>query len=113
MMEKDRDQLDELVGEPFEVTDLVAYQTGSIVSRTLVDTESTTVTAFALADGQSISEHSAPHDAIMQVTDGAATVSVGEERYEVDAGEALVFPAEVPHALDAQESFKMLLTMVR
>lgn len=112
-MDKNRDQLDELVGETFEVADLVAYQEGSIVSRTLVDTESATVTVFALADGQTISEHSAPHDAIMQVLDGTATVSVGDETYEVCAGEGLVFPADVPHALDARQPFKMLLTMVR
>lgn len=112
-MEKDRDQLEELTGEVFEVADLLSYQEGAIVSRTLVDKETVTVTVFALDKGQSISEHSAPHEAIMQVLDGTATVEIGEETHEVSAGEGLVFPADVPHALDAEESFKMLLTMVR
>ena len=112
-MEKDRDQLDQLAGETFAVADLLSYQDGAVVSRTLVDTETTTVTVFALDEGQTISEHTAPHDAIMQVLDGTATVMIGDEEYEVDAGEGLVFPAGKPHALDAEESFKMLLTMVR
>ena len=112
-MEKNRDQLDELVGDVFEVTDLLAYQDGAIVSRTLIDTDAATVTMFAVDEGQTISEHTAPHEAIMQVLDGTAAVTVDDEEYDVDAGEALVFPADVPHALDAPESFKMLLTMVR
>ena len=112
-MEKNRDQLDELAGAPFEVADLLAYQDGAIVSRTLVDTEATTVTVFAVDEGQTISEHTAPHDAIMHVLDGTAAVVVGDDEHEVTAGEGLVFPAEEPHALDAVEPFKMLLTMVR
>jgi quercetin dioxygenase-like cupin family protein len=112
-MEKDRDQLDGLAGETFDVTGLLSYQEGAIVSRTLVDTEAATVTVFALDEGQTISEHTAPHDAIMQVLDGTATVTIGDDRYTVEAGEGLVFPAEEPHALDAEQSFKMLLTMIR
>lgn len=112
-MEKDRDQLDELAGDTFDVTGLLSYQEGAIVSRTLVDKEAATVTVFALDEGQTISEHTAPHDAIMQVLDGTAAVTIGDDTYTVEAGEGLVFPAEVPHALDAEESFKMLLTMIR
>lgn len=112
-MEKDRDQLDQLAGDVFDVAGLLSYQEGAIVSRTLVDREAVTVTVFAVDEGQTISEHSAPHDAIMQVLDGTATVSVGDEMFEVSSGEGLVFPAEVPHALDAEESFKMILTMSR
>ena len=112
-MDKNRDQLDELVGDVFEVTDLLAYQDGAIVSRTLIDTEAATVTVFAVDEDQTISEHTAPHEAIMQVLDGTAAVMIDDEEYEVSAGEALVFPADVPHALDAPERFKMLLTMVR
>lgn len=112
-MTKNNDQLAELAGDTFEVAGLLAYQEGAIVSRTLVDKESATVTVFALAEGQTISEHSAPHEAIMQVLDGTATVTVDGEEYTVHEGEGLVFPAEVPHALEADESFKMLLTMVR
>lgn len=109
----DEDQLDELTGDVFDLTDLLEYQTGAIVSRTLIDEESATVTLFAVAEGQTISEHTAPHDAIMQVLDGTATVTVGDSEYVVGSGESLVFPANEPHALDGEESFKMLLTMVR
>lgn len=112
-MEKDRDQLDQLTGETFEVADLLAYQEGAIVSRALVDKEAVTITMFAVDEGQTISEHSAPHEAMLQVLDGTASVRIDDERYEVEAGEGLVFPPDVPHALDAPERFKMLLTMVR
>ncbi len=106
-------QLDELSGDVFALTDLLDYQTGAIVSRTLIDEESATVTLFAVDEGQTISEHTAPHDAIMQVLDGTASVTVGDANHEVTAGESLVFQADEPHALEGQESFKMLLTMVR
>lgn len=112
-MDKNRDQIDQLTGGVFEVADLLDYQEGAIVSRALVDKEALTITMFALDEGQSISEHSAPHEAIMQVLDGTARVRVGDEEYDVEAGEGLVFPAEEPHALDADQRFKMLLTMVR
>lgn len=112
-MEKDRDQLDELEGDVFELAGLLDYQEGSIVSRTLVDKETATLTMFALDEGQSISEHSAPHDAILQVLDGTAAVSIGDDEFELDAGEAIVFPSDVPHAVDAPSRFKMLLTMIR
>ena len=112
-MEKDRDQLDELVGDAFELADLLDYQEGAIVSRTLIDKETATLTMFALDEGQSISEHSAPHDAILQVLDGTAAVSIGEDDFELEAGEAIVFPSNVPHAVDAPSPFKMLLTMIR
>ncbi len=112
-MDKNRDQLDELAGGVFDVADLLSYQDGAVVSRTVVDTEAATVTVFALDEGQTISEHTAPHDAIVQVLDGTARVAVGDDEHEVGAGEGVVFPAEKPHALDAVEPFKMLLTMVR
>ena len=106
------DQLVDLAGETVDPTDLLDYQDGAIVSRTLVDRGTTTVTVFAVDAGQSISEHTAHHDALMQVLDGTATVTVDGEEYTVPAGEALVFPAGEPHALHGEERFKMLLTMV-
>jgi quercetin dioxygenase-like cupin family protein len=106
------DQLSALAGETFDPNALLDYQNGAIVSRTLVDRGSTTITVFAVDAGQSISEHTAHHDAIMQVLDGTANVTVDEDAYAVPAGEALVFPAGEPHALHGEERFKMLLTMV-
>lgn len=112
-MKPENDQLLDLVGDPFELDDLLAYQEGAIVSRTLVDSEAVTLTIFAVDEGQTISEHTAPHEALLQVLDGTATVSIENETYEVQAGQGIVFPPDLPHALAADERFKMLLTMVR
>lgn len=112
-MEKDREQLGDLAGEVFDVADLVSYQEQTIVSRALVDKEAVTMTVFALDEGQSISEHSAPHAALLQVLDGTGKVEIDGDSYELFAGESIVFPANVPHAVDAPSRFKMLLTMVR
>jgi quercetin dioxygenase-like cupin family protein len=107
------EDLRELVGEPFALDSLLDYQPGAIVSRTLVDEEAATVTVFAFDDGERLSEHTAPHDAILQVVDGTASITVDDEAHEVDAGETIVLPADVPHAVDAVSQFKMFLTMIR
>ena len=112
-MKPDSNQLTDLSGDSFEVEGLLEYQDGAIVSRTLVDREAVTLTVFAVDEGQTISEHTAPHEALVQIIDGVATISIEDETYEVRENEGLVFPAEVPHALAAEERFKMLLTMIR
>jgi quercetin dioxygenase-like cupin family protein len=109
----DREKLHELAGGAFEIADLLDYQSGAIVSQTLVDEEAVTVTVFAFDDGERLSEHTAPHDAMLQVVDGTALVTVDGEDYEVQAGESIVLPAAEPHAVDAASAFKMLLTMIR
>jgi quercetin dioxygenase-like cupin family protein len=108
-----REQLRALTGETFELTDLLDYQEGAIVSRALVDDESVTVTVFAFDERERLSEHTTPHDAILQVVDGTALVTIDGEEYEVDDGETLVLPAEKPHAVEALSQFKMFLTMLR
>lgn len=108
-----REQLRNLTGDVFEWQSLVDYQTGSVVSRTLVDEAEVTVTVFAFDETQSLSEHTAPHDAILQVVDGTATITIGSEEYEVSAGESIVLPANEPHAVDAVTQFKMVLTMIK
>jgi quercetin dioxygenase-like cupin family protein len=108
-----REQLKSLTGDVFEWQDLIDYQTGSVVSRTLVDEETVTVTVFAFDESQRLSEHTAPHDAILQVVDGTAEITIDGEGYEVDAGETIVLPADDPHAVDALSQFKMVLTMIR
>ena len=110
--EHDHDLAD-LVGDAFALADLVDYQSGAIVSRTLVDDASVTLTAFALDEGQRISEHSAPHAAMLQVIDGTGGVTIDGEDHRLEAGDAIVFPPDVPHAVDAPSRFKMLLTMIR
>ncbi len=112
-MEKDRDQLDELTGEVLELKNLVQYQPGSVVSRTLVDKETVTLTLFAFDEKQTLSEHTSPHKALLQVLEGTGKVIIEGKEYELQEGETIVMPADVPHAVEAVERFKMFLTMVK
>lgn len=109
----DASEFSDLAGDPFRLASLVDYQEGTIVSRTLLDEEAATLTVFALDEGQRISEHSAPHEALLQVIDGTGQVTIDGEDYTVECGESIVFPANVPHAVTAPTQFKMFLTMVR
>ena len=105
--------LGDLAGGPFDPAGLVDYQDGAVVSRTLADGDAGTLTLFAFDAGERLTEHTAPHDALLQVLDGAATVTVGGDEHDVRAGEAVVLPADVPHAVVADERFVMLLTLLR
>jgi len=107
------DQLADLAGSVLELETLLDYQDGAIVSRTLVDREAATLTVFACDADQTISEHTAPHEALLQVLDGTARVTIDGTDYELSAGESIVMPADTPHAVAAVDRFKMLLTMVR
>ncbi len=98
---------------PVSLNDLVEYQDGSVVSNTLVKKEKGTVTLFAFDAGEGLSEHTAPFDALVQVVDGEADVSVGTEKHCVSHGEVLLLPADIPHSVQATKRFKMLLTMIR
>ncbi|MDK2848272.1 MAG: hypothetical protein PWP34_1625 [Desulfuromonadales bacterium] len=93
--------------------DLVIVQPGAIVSRTLTQTPVGTLTLFAFAEGQALSEHSAPFDAFVQVLDGRAEITIGGEIVSAEAGSIVVMPADVPHAVRAATDMKMLLTMFR
>lgn len=104
---------DSLVEGAFKMDELVEYQQGSIVSRTLIDRDTGTVTLFAFDRGQSLSEHTAPFDAIIMVLDGTASITIANRPYDVGAGEAIVMPANIPHSVKAISRFKMLLTMIR
>ncbi len=92
---------------------MVAYQDGAIVSRTLIDQKTGTVTLFAFAAGQGLSEHTAPYDAMVYILDGEADVSISGKLYHLKDGDMIVMPANKPHALKAAQPFKMLLVMVR
>lgn len=103
------------VPEPaaFDVASLVAYQEGSVVSRQVVKKETGTVTVFAFAKGEGLSEHTAPFDALVHVIDGEADVVIAGTTHRVRAGQAIVLPAGRPHSLSAPVPFKMVLTMIR
>lgn len=99
--------------KPVELRNLVEYQPKAIVSRTIIKKESGTVTIFAFDKGQSLSEHTAPYDALVFVIDGEAEIRVGEKIYNLKTNEILIMPANIPHAVKAKEKFKMLLIMLR
>lgn len=96
-----------------EIKNNVEYSQGSVVSKTLLDSPAGTITFFAFAAGQGLSEHTAPYDAIVQVLDGTARITIDGSPYAVSEGQMIVMPANHPHALRAEVPFKMLLTMIR
>ena len=95
------------------LADMAAYQDGAIVSRQITKADAGNVTLFAFDAGQELSEHTAPFDALVQVLDGAAEVTIAGQRFPLRAGEAIILPAGQPHAVKAVSRFKMLLTMIR
>ncbi|MGR0480759.1 MAG: cupin domain-containing protein [Candidatus Electronema sp. V4] len=95
------------------LAELAAYQDGAVVSKTLLNKLTGTVTLFAFAQGQGLSEHTAPFDAMAQILDGEAEITVAGTPFQVRQGEMLIMPAHQPHALRAVTPFKMLLTMIR
>ncbi len=92
--------------------DLVDYQPGQIVSKTLVQNKSVSLTLFAFDKGEEISTHSSHGDAIVTVTDGSGEITIGGNVYTLTEGQTIVMPAEIPHAVYAKESFKMFLMVV-
>ncbi|MDA3925370.1 MAG: cupin domain-containing protein [Kiritimatiellae bacterium] len=95
------------------LNDLIAYQEDAVVSRTIIDKKIGTVTVFAFDDGQGLSEHTAPFDAMVQVLDGEVEITISGAPRTVKAGELIIMPAGEPHSLKALGRFKMLLTMIR
>ncbi len=93
--------------------ELVSIQPDTVVSREILKKEAGTVTVFAFDVGQGLSEHSAPFDALVFVLEGRARIIIGGEPHLLGTGEVIVMPADVPHAVEAPESFKMLLVMIK
>jgi len=103
----------ELIGNALTLSELVSYQEGSVVSKTLIDKKVGTLTMFSFGAGQGLSEHTAPFDAVVQVVDGEAEVIINGESQIVSTGQLIIMPANIPHELKAVKPFKMLLTMIR
>jgi quercetin dioxygenase-like cupin family protein len=95
------------------MADLAAYQEGSVVSRQITKQEAGNITLFAFDEGQELSEHTAPYDALAHVLDGQVEVRIAGKPFDLKAGDAIIMPADEPHALKAVTKFKMLLTMIR
>ena len=100
-------------GKKFNAKESTAYAEGSVVSKTIIKKPTGTVTLFSFDAGEGLSEHSSPHEALVQVLEGSVEITIGGEPTVVAEGESLILPANVPHALKAVERFKMLLTMIK
>jgi quercetin dioxygenase-like cupin family protein len=105
--------LSECLGKGQKLASLIEYSKDSIVSKTILDKSAGTITLFSFDKGQKLSEHTAPYDAVVQILDGKACVTIEGEDKEVSQGQIIIMPANVPHAVNAKERFKMLLTMIR
>jgi quercetin dioxygenase-like cupin family protein len=99
-------------GQVVSIRGLVDYQPGAVVSRMLVFKPTGTITLFAFDEGQGLSEHTAPYDAIVTVLEGTARVTIREQEFALDEGELIIMPANVPHAVSATSRFKMELVMI-
>lgn len=102
-----------LIATPFSYADLVAYQEGAVVSRTIIKKPEGTVTVFAFDAGQRLSTHSAPFDALVEIVDGKGVITIEEVEHELKTGQQIIMPANKPHAVDAPERFKMVLVMIK
>jgi len=103
----------EFLAKTLKMKDLVAYQDGAVVSKEVLKKETGTVTAFAFDQGQGLSEHTAPFDALVEILDGEAEVIISGKAHQVSEGEMIIMPAGEPHALKATKRFKMMLVMIR
>ncbi len=96
-----------------DLENLLEYQKGSVVSRTLINKDEGTVTLFSFDKGEGLSEHTAPFDALVYILDGKAEIKISSEDFIVNEGQMIIMPANQPHALKALEKFKMMLIMIK
>ncbi|MBT6410184.1 MAG: cupin domain-containing protein [Nitrospina sp.] len=106
----DKNELEKEV--PVDLKNHISYAEGSVVSKTLVNKKTGTLTLFAFDGGQGLSEHTAPFDAVVQILDGQAELTIGGQKTKIQTGELIIMPANIPHAVHAPQKFKMLLTMI-
>jgi quercetin dioxygenase-like cupin family protein len=97
----------------FSFNDSIEYSKGGIVSKTVLKKQTGNISLFSFDKGEALSEHTAPFDAVIQVVDGKGEITIGGKPYIVEAGETIIMPANISHAVKALEKFKMVLTMIR
>lgn len=112
-MKASKDASNDILAKKANVAGLVGYQKASIVSRTIIDKDSGTVTLFAFDEGQGLSEHTAPYDALVQILDGEAEVIISGKTHGLSQSEVIIVPANEAHAVRAVRKFKMMLVMIR
>ena len=97
----------------FSMDGSIEYTSGGVISKQIIRSKAGNVTLFSFDKGQGLTEHSAPYDALVQVIDGDVEIKIGGDPYLLKKGDCIIMPADVPHALYATESFKMILTMIK
>jgi quercetin dioxygenase-like cupin family protein len=110
---KNLENIAKLAAETVYLTDLIDYQEGSVVSRTIIDKKAGTVTLFAFDKDEGLSEHTAPYDVLVYILDGETDVILSGKPIRLKKGEIMIMPANEPHAVKAFTRFKMLLTMIK
>lgn len=113
MKPKKEKSRENLLAKVVRLIDLADYQKGSVVSRTIVEKKTGTVTFFAFDKGQGLSEHTTPFDALVYILDGEAEIVISGKPFHLKEGEMVIMPANQPHSLRAIKKFKMVLTMIR
>jgi quercetin dioxygenase-like cupin family protein len=106
-------EIDNIFGTQANINELISYQSGSVVSRTLINKKVGTITLFAFDEGQSLSEHTTPYDALVYVFDGEAEIIIGGVSNQLTNGSVIIMPGGVPHAVKAIKKFKMMLVMIK
>ena len=112
-MEQKHSASNKLLAQATKLAGLVDYQEGSVVSRTIIDKKTGTLTLFAFGEGQALSEHTVPFDALVYIIDGESEVTISGNALHLKTGEIVIMPANEPHALKAVKKFKMMLVMIR
>ncbi len=113
MEKREEDKVGFTKGESFEFSKDIQYSSRGIVSKTVLKTEKGNISLFAFDRGESLSEHTAPFDALVQVVEGSASIRIGGEEHLLSSGESIIMPANIAHAISAPERFKMILTMLK
>ncbi len=110
---KEAPEKENLIGKAIKMSELVGYQPGSVVSREVINKTTGTVTIFAFDEGEGLSTHSAPFDAMVAVVDGECDITIDDKPNHLKAGDMIIMPAGHPHSVKALKKFKMLLIMIR
>lgn len=97
----------------FKLTESVEYSDGAVVSKTIVKKSTGNITLFAFDEGEGLAEHSSPYDALVQLLEGTAEITIGGNPHRLQAGDNIILPANIPHSLKATGRFKMMLTMIK
>jgi len=97
----------------FAPVESIEYADGSVVSKTILKKSTGNITLFAFDMGEGLSEHTSPYEALVQLLDGNAEITIGETSYNLHTGQSIILPANIPHSLKANEKFKMMLTMIK